>query len=141
MNDINIILEHGLDALIPSLNTYLPGITSRIIETESEQCIIPAGQAGYEDIIRFLEQHGELLVRYDSMYMAAARIRGGFLSMNPGLVICSLTGEQREQGAQVWVSVYAKEGLIKQHTAEKLIVKICEEFRREFGRHLGLMAD
>ena len=133
MNDINTILEHGLDALIPSLNTYLPGITSRIIKTESEQCIIPAGQAGYEDIIRFLEQHGELLVRYDSMYMAAARIRGGFLSMNPGLVICSLTGEQREQGAQVWVSVYAKEGLIKQHTAEKLIVKICEEFGREFG--------
>lgn len=117
MNDINAILEHGLDALIPSLNTYLPGITSRIIETESEQCIIPAGQAGYEDIIRFLEQRGELLVRYDSMYMAAARIRGGFLSMNPALVICSLTGEQSEQGAQAWIAVYAKEGLIKQHTA------------------------
>lgn len=133
MNDINIILEHGLDALIPSLNTYLPGITSRIIKTESEQCIIPAGQAGYEDIIRFLEQRGELLVHYDSMYMAAARIRGGFLSMNPALVICSLTGEQREQGAQVWIAVYAKEGLIKQHTAEKLIVKICEEFGIEFG--------
>ena len=43
MNDINIILEHGLDALFPSLNTYLPGITSRIIKTESEQCIFPAG--------------------------------------------------------------------------------------------------
>lgn len=133
MNDFNIILEHGLDALIPSLATYLPGITSRIIKTESEQCIIPAGQAGYEDIIRFLEQRGELLTRYDSMYMAAARIRGGFLSMNPALVICSLTGGQREQGAQARVSVYAKEGLIKQHTAEKLIVRICDEFRREFG--------
>ena len=62
MNDINTILEHGLDALIPSLNTYLPGITSKIIKTESEQCIIPAGQAGYEDIIRFLEQRGRFSI-------------------------------------------------------------------------------
>lgn len=127
MNDINTILEHGLDALIPSLNTYLPGITSRIIETESEQCIIPAGQAGYEDIIRFLEQRGELLVRYDSMYMAAARIRGGFLSMNPALVICSICE------GQLWISTYAKEGLIKQHTAEKLLEKLRKEFEEEFG--------
>lgn len=133
MNDIDAILEHGLDAIVPSLNTYLPGITSRIIKTESEQCTIPAGQARYEDIIRFLEQRGELLAQYDSNNMAAAIIRGGFLSMNPALVICSLTGEQCEQGAQVWVAVYAKEGLIKQHTVEKLIVKICEEFGREFG--------
>ena len=73
------------------------------------------------------------MVRYDSMYMVTARIRGGFLSMNPALVICSLTGEQREQGAQVWVSVYAKEGLIKQHTVEKLLDRIHSEFEKEFG--------
>lgn len=133
MNDIDTILEHGLDALVPSLNTYLPGITSRIIKTESEQCIIPAGSAGYADIIRFLEQRGELLAQYDSNNMAAAIIRGGFLSMNPALVICSLTGEQGDQGAQVWVSVYAKDGLIKQHTAEKLLDRIQSEFEKEFG--------
>jgi len=135
MNDIDTILEHGLDALVPSLNTYLLGITSRIIKTESEQCIIPAGQAGYEDIIRFLEQRGELLVRYDSMYMAAARIRGGFLSMNPGLVICSICE------GQLWISTYAKEGLIKQHTAEKLLERLRREYEEEFGKYLGLTAD
>ena len=133
MTDIDTILEQGINNLVPSINMRLPGITSRVIKTESQQCYIPAGRAGYADLIRFLEQRGELLAQYDSNNMAAAIIRGGFLSMNPALVICSLTGEQGEQGAQVWISVYAKEGLIKQHTAEKLIVKICEEFGREFG--------
>ena len=133
MTDIDNILEQSINNLMPSINMRLPGITSRAIKTESQQCYIPAGRAGYADIIGFLEQRGELLAQYDSNNMAAAIIRGGFLSMNPALVICSLTGEQCEQGAQVWVSVYAKEGLIKQHTAEKLIVKICEEFGIEFG--------
>ena len=133
MNDVNTTLEQGINNLMPSINMRLPGITSRVIKTESQQCYIHAGRAGCADLIRFLEQRGELLAQYDSNNMAAAIIRGGFLSMNPALVICSLTGEQGEQGAQVWVSVYAKEGLIKQHTAEKLIVRICDEFRREFG--------
>ena len=133
MNDIDNILEQGINNLMPSINMRLPGITSRVIKTKSQQCYIPAGRASYADLIRFLEQRGELLAQYDSNNMAAAIIRGGFLSMNPALVICSLTGEQGEQGAQVWVSVYAKEGLIKQHTAEKLIVKFCEEFEGEFG--------
>ena len=105
----------------------------RFVEEITTMCYIPAGRAGYADLIRFLEQRGELLAQYDSNNMAAAIIHGGFLSMNPALVICSFTGEQGEQGAQVWVSVYAKEGLIKQHTAEKLIVKICEEFEGKFG--------
>jgi len=73
-----------------------------------------------------------LLVRYDSMYMAAARIRGGFLSMNPALVICSICE------GQLWISTYAKEGLIKQHTAEKLLERLRKEFEEEFGKYLGL---
>ena len=109
---------------------------SMYIKTESQQCYIPAGRAGYTNLFRFLEQCVELLAQYDSNNMAAAIIRGGFLSMNPALVICSLTGEQGEQEAQVWVSVYAKEGLIKQHAAEKLMAKICEEFGREFGSRM-----
>ena len=127
MTDIDTILERGLDGLMPSLNTQMPGLTSKILKTESEQCTFPAGRAGYNDLIRFLDERGDILARYDFSSMVAARIRGGFLSMNPALVICSIAE------GQVWVAVYAKEGLIKQHTAEKLISKICEEFGREFG--------
>ena len=69
------------------------------------------------------------------MYMAAAWIRGGFLSMNPALVICSICE------GQLWISTYAKEGLIKQHTAEKLLERLRREFEEEYGKYLGLMTD
>lgn len=129
MDDIDDILGHGLDGLLPSLNAQLPGITSKIIKTESQQCTIPAGHAQYSDLIAFLEQRGEILARYDLSEMVAARIRGGFCSLNPALVICSICEEQ------VWIAVYAKEGLIKQHTAEKLLEKICSEYMNEFGNY------
>ena len=130
MTDIDTILQHNLDALMPSLNTQLSGLTSRMLITESKQCTISAGHATYADMVGFLEQRGEILARYDFSSMVAARIRGGFLSMNPALVICSIAE------GQVWVAVYAKEGLIKQHTAEKLLDKIRSEYEREFGSFL-----
>ena len=49
--------------------------------------------------------------------------------MNPALVICSIAE------GQVWVAVYAKEGLIKQHTAEKVLEKVVTEFAEEFGSY------
>ena len=127
MHDIDDILMQSLDDMMPYLNTHLPSITSKIIKTESEQRLISAGRAGYEDLIRFLGQRGDILARLDSNYMVAARIRGGFLSMNPALVICCICE------GQLWISVYAKEGLIKQHTAEKLLEKLRYEFQDEFG--------
>ena len=129
MHDIDDILMQGLDDMMPYLNTHLPSITSKIIKTESEQCLISAGRAGYEDLIRFLGQRGDILARLDFNYMVAARIRGGFLSMNPALVICSICE------GQLWISVYAKEGLIKQHTAKRLLEKICSEYITDFGNY------
>jgi len=129
MTDIDTILERGLDGLMPSLNTQMPGLTSKILKTESEQCTFPAGRAGYNDLIRFLDERGDILARYDFSSMVAARIRGGFLSMNPALVICSIAE------GQVWVAVYAKEGLIKQRTAEKVLEKVVTEFAEEFGSY------
>ena len=55
--------------------------------------------------------------------------------MNPALVICSICE------GQLWISTYAKEGLIKQHTAEKLLETLRREFEEEFGRYPGLMTD
>ena len=58
----------------------------------------------YEDIKKFLGQRGEILAQYDSSFMVAARIKGGFLSMNPALVLCRICDDQ------LWISTYAKEG-------------------------------
>lgn len=127
MHDIDDILMQGLDDMMPYLNTHLPSITSKIIKTESEQCLISAGRAGYDDLIRFLGQRGDILAKLNSNDMVAARIREGFFSMNPALVICSICE------GKLWISVYAKEGLIKQHTAEKLLEKLRYEFQEEFG--------
>lgn len=127
MNDIDEILEQGIMQLFPKISVNFPGITRRIIKTESQQCLISAGTAQYEDIKKFLGQRGEILAQYDSSFMVAARIKGGFLSMNPALVLCSLCDDQ------LWISTYAKEGLIKQRTAEKLLDRLCAEFKQEYG--------
>ena len=118
MNDIDEILEQGIMQLFPKISVNFPGITRRIIKTESQQCLISAGTAQYEDIKKF---------QYDSSFMVAARIKGGFLSMNPALVLCSICDDQ------LWISTYAKEGLIKQRTAEKLLDRLCAEYKQEYG--------
>ena len=127
MNDIDEILEQGLEEILPTANESFPGLTRRRLKTESKQCLISAGTAGYEDIKKFLGARGEILKQLESSYMVAARIRGGFLSMNPALVLCSICD------GQLWISIYAKEGLIKQHTAEKLLDRLCTEFKNEYG--------
>ena len=102
MNDIDEILEQGLKELFPKISVNFPGITRRIIKTESQQCLISAGNAQYEDIKKFLGQRGEILAQYDSSFMVAARIKGGFLSMNPALVLCRICDDQ------LCISTYAK---------------------------------
>ncbi len=66
---------------------------------------------------------GEIVEDKESNSEMIARVKSGFGDMNPALLVIVVSG------SAVTVCAYAKEGLIKQHTAEKAIQMLKDQFR------------
>lgn len=62
----------------------------------------------------------ELLCKDEDDGKIIAIVRAGVANMNPAIVVAMA------DGGNVHLSAYAKEGLIKQHTAEKAVKRILE---------------
>lgn len=84
-----------------------------------DEQIVLNGNA-YEQIKNALERSGSVLELQEDEKTAAAVIMAGAAGMNPAIVVI------RAEGNTVWIKATAKEGLIKQHTAEKAIKKLKE---------------
>lgn len=89
-----------------------------------------------ETVIRILDQFGRVVDSSevgDSAYpIVAGCIGSGFLNMNPALVIVELVG--LDSGVvTVRLTGAAKEGLIKQHTAEKAVARVSNELITRCG--------
>lgn len=84
-----------------------------------DEQIVLDGNA-YEQVINALERSGSVLELQEDEKTAAAVIMAGAAGMNPAIVVI------RAEGNTVWIKATAKEGLIKQHTAEKAIKKLKE---------------
>lgn len=93
-----------------------PNVKRNKIKTSS----LPSGQVNFQKLCRLLSENGRILEIDDAHPHCIAAICAPSNSLNEGVAAVSLRGET------LYLAAYAKEGLIKQHTAEKIIQKIME---------------
>lgn len=102
-------------------------------KTKSEKLAIKATperaiQLGFSALTRFGRLQGE--ESGGSPYpLLKAVVGSGFLNMNPAVVFLEIL-KGRSDTCEVTITAAAKEGLIKQHTAEKAIRRIASEIAR-----------
>jgi len=78
-----------------------------------------------EDVYEILSGMGEIIETSDEPLGIAAVVGSGFLNMNPTIVTATFAPED-EGATAIHLSAVAKEGLIKQKSAEKAITRLIE---------------
>ena len=85
------------------------------LKTEMKYDTFHVGTISYGMLRDALLRIGEIIQDHEDKYEIIARVGAGFANMNPAVMVIAIQGEYLS------VAAYAKEGLIKQHTAEKAI--------------------
>lgn len=79
---------------------------------------IPANNMDYVQLGRLMAENGRVLQTYDDDQTYIIAVRPTSNSMNEGVVAICLTDNT------VFLAVYAREGLIKQHLADKIVQRL-----------------
>jgi len=102
-------------------------------ETKSRKITVKATperavQLGFSALTKFGQLQAEN--SDESSYpLLKAVVGAGFLNMNPAVVVFEILGASVD-GCEITITAAAKEGLIKQHTAEKAIQRIATEITK-----------
>lgn len=106
---IEIIGSWGVGAKIAAKKLKTMSVTREMAMPEA---------VSFERIIQQLETCGELVTANEETGTAGVVMMSGAAEMNPAVLALKM------EGSKVMVKVYAKEGLIKQHTAEKAMKRV-----------------
>jgi len=105
-------------------------MAARTLKEEMYETVLEVGQplAAVKALIQgaiVQGRNGRLIKQYDGKGFAviSGTLGSGFLNMNPAVII-SVLKPRGEHATIVLIKGYAKEGLIKQHTARKAVEKI-----------------
>ena len=116
------------EILADMISAYMsPGLGRKAVLKAAEKLAVSAiedsaevkGENAFETVRDAIDRYGSVLSSGEES-MICGVILSGAASMNPCYIIVKLNGNRAE------IRAYAKEGLIKQHTAEKAI-KVLKE--------------
>ena len=116
------------EILADMISAYMsPGLGRKAVLKAAEKLAVSAiedsaevkGENAFETVRDAIDRYGSVLSSGEES-MICGVILSGAASMNPCYIIVKLNGNRAE------IKAYAKEGLIKQHTAEKAI-KVLKE--------------
>lgn len=106
--------------LIEKLHTYTLVKEKDIVQSECNM-----GNMTFSDLRDVLIGKGKILEEDFEKKIYVAAIEAGVADMNVAIVAIQWTDSEK-----LYITAYAREGLIKQHTAEKAIAKIKEQIKQ-----------
>jgi len=97
--------------------TFASMLFNKVLPVDSARKHIP--DISKRELKTALAEAGEILERGDEEDTVTAIVYAGFSDMNPALIVAKMNEDESAE-----LMAYAKEGLIKQHTAEKALQKV-----------------
>ena len=114
---INEILGKALKKSTGFFGTFASMLFCKVLPVDSAREHI--SDISKTELETALAEAGEILERGDEEDTITAIVYAGFSDMNPTLIVAKMNGYN-----SAVLTAYAKEGLIKQHTAEKALQKV-----------------
>lgn len=106
--------------LIEKLHTYILVKEKDIIQSECDM-----GNMTFSDLRDALIGNGKILEEDFEKKIYVVAIEAGIADVNAAIAAIQWTESEK-----LYITAYAREGLIKQHTAEKAVIKVKEQIKR-----------
>ena len=117
---INNLLHNIISNYAEILGVKSSLITKVLSKLPTENNYIKIDNVNFPHICQTLDNIGNLIQLDEESQICAAIVQSGFANMNPAVVVAMIDNNT------LYLASYAKEGLIKQHTAEKALKMIGE---------------
>jgi len=119
------VMDELLAAVISQYGGAIGTLTKKAamkLKSESIEDQITIGDEAFRHGVDILGKCGNLLCTDEEEKTAAAVVMAGAAGMNPAMVVV------KAEENTLFIKATAKEGLIKQHTAEKAVKKLKDAF-------------